>query len=222
MRSACNRKCGGQLARSACHDSRSGGLLQPQGPVCTFKSCATKRRQMASKELEAHHKTLFEDGVMVICVCPNRTYLPCKPMIGDVALCACGNGYAQAKIARMALHKEEIEAEKKAIEGSKKNEEEKKDVMKADKAPSGISPAVWKTFKNTVLPAFEDPLGKAKWDTDVLGETVAEAMTIYNGYYGDFGSAADKKKELDVFRNKTANADIIEKLVERVKELNDA
>ena len=65
-------------------------------------------------------------------------------------------------------------------------------------------------------------LGKAKWDSDVLGDTVAEAMTIYNGYYGDFGSSGDKGKELDLFRKKTTSAAIIEKLVERVKELNDA
>lgn len=175
---------------------------------------------MASSEMTEEFKTKFVDGEFVVCTCPNGTMLMAKPLPGDMTKCPCGKGYDKAKVARLELHKEFEENEKKATE--EKEKKNNSDPFKDDKPPVGIALAVYKTFKNVVLPAFQDPAGKAVWDVAVLGETVLDAMTTLNEYYTDLTNTNDKAKLLDAFRKESTNVGIITKLADKIKQLATA
>lgn len=179
-----------------------------------------------SADLKKVMDGLYQDGEFVICVCSNATFLVCKPLPGDIVKCICGNDYSKAVAARKKLHteyeKEEVEAmnEKKAADAVKASGNGGNDDLIPDKCPGGIAMAVHKTFKSVIEPAFKDANGKAEWDEDVLGEDPLEAMKMFNGHY-DKMDRADKTKYLDAFRKETTSDQIIHKLVETMKFLNN-
>ena len=177
-----------------------------------------------SKMLQEQKNAMFQDGEFVICPCSNATFLPCKPLPGDMTKCPCGNDYSRAKNAQVMLFAEYESKEQEANEGAKKNKEAKEkkawsDLINVDRAPHGVALAVHKTFKNTVAPAFEDPDAKANWNEDVLGENPYEAMLCFNAYYMEFENADKKTKHLDAFRRESTSAGIVSKLVAKMNEL---
>ena len=174
--------------------------------------------------LQEQKNVLFQDGEFVICPCSNATFLPCKPLPGDMVKCPCGNDYSKAKSAQMANFMEYGMKEEAAMEEAKKKEEAKEvkkwsEDINIDKAPNGIALAVHKTFKNTVAPAFQDPDGKANWDESVLGANPYEAMVNFNAYYIEFENAGEKTKHLDAFRKESTSVGIVSKLIGKMNEL---